>query len=966
MWRHLLPLTLAEWRHHPWRHAAALLAVALGVALASSVQMINASALSEFAQAVRAVNGQPDVVLTAEQRAGFDDALMARVAMDAAVTLASPVLELDSTARRDAPGAAGSAALGSDLTAGGATTLNPNAPPGQARPAGDGASDAQALPTAPASAAVQVEPASQPNKASPPPAPARSTASSPAVATADRTPVRVVGVDALKVFRVAPALMPRPDSPGTPASGDSPPADGAASARPAGGVAGLLADDAAYLNPAALARLGLAPGDALWLQSAGGWQRLRVAGRVSAGGGPLVVMDIAAVQSRFGLLGRLTRLDVQLVAGTPPGAWSAALGLPAGVRAAAPDEAVARISNLSRAYRVNLGVLALVALLVGGFLVYSVVSLSVAQRTPQLALLGVLGLAAADRRRWVLAEAAVVGLVGSAAGLAAGAALAALALRLLGGDLGGGYFPGVAPALVWPVLPLAACGVLGTVASVAGAWWPARQAQALSPAQALKGLGQAAPPRAPVWPGLALLVTGGALALAPPIGGLPLAAYAAVALLLAGGVSLVPAVVALLVRAPTRRAQALAGDAVVGRTDNRPATPGQRAALLLPLAIGRARFARQTAAATVAGVVASLALSVAITVMVASFRAAVADWLGAVLPADLYLRTAPSTGAADQAVLPADLPAAAAQMPGVLRVSPSRQVALTFSPEQPAITLIARPLGDEPARNLPLLGEALPAVPGTLGVWVSEPAAAIHGWQVGDTLVLPLVREGSTAALPTPARVRGVWRDYARQFGAVAIDLADYQRLTGDSRLNDLALWLAPGTAPATVVAALRQRAGPSVPLDSATTSELRKLSLQIFDRSFAVTVYLQAVAIGVGLVGVAASLSAQVLARRKEFGLLAHLGFTRAQVMRLMALETAAWLGAGVVVGLALGLAMAVVLVDVVNPQSFHWTMPLHLPLPRLGALAAAVLAAGTATALWAARRAAGRSAVLAVKEDW
>ncbi len=151
-----------------------------------------------------------------------------------------------------------------------------------------------------------------------------------------------------------------------------------------------------------------------------------------------------------------------------------------------------------------------------------------------------------------------------------------------------------------------------------------------------------------------------------------------------------------------------------------------------------------------------------------------------------------------------------------------------------------------------------------------------------------------------------------------------------------------------------------------ASTASLRQLSLKIFDRSFAVTVYLQAVAIAVGLVGVAASLSAQVLARRKEFGLLAHLGLTRRQVIALVGLEASAWLVAGTLIGVVLGLMMALVLVHVVNPQSFHWTMPLQVPVPRLAALAGAVLAAGISTALWSARRAAGRSAVMAVKEDW
>jgi putative ABC transport system permease protein len=119
-------------------------------------------------------------------------------------------------------------------------------------------------------------------------------------------------------------------------------------------------------------------------------------------------------------------------------------------------------------------------------------------------------------------------------------------------------------------------------------------------------------------------------------------------------------------------------------------------------------------------------------------------------------------------------------------------------------------------------------------------------------------------------------------------------------------------------------------------------------------------------LFGVAASFSAQVLARRKEFGLLAHLGLTRGQILAVVAGEGAAWTLVGALAGLALGLGVAVVLVHVVNPQSFHWTMDLLVPWLRLLALCLAVVAAGTLTAWLAGRAAAGRDAVLAVKEDW
>ena len=536
----------------------------------------------------------------------------------------------------------------------------------------------------------------------------------------------------------------------------------------------------------------------------------------------------------------------------------------------------------------------------------------------------------------MLGECALLGLAGSALGLLMGAGLAWAALRLLAGDLGGGYFPGIVPALQLGLGSALVFAGLGLLSALVGGWWPAQQAQRLSPAQALKGLGAPATQAPPAWPGLALLALGSAAASLSPIAGLPLAAYGAVAALLFGGVALIPAAVhALLGLMPTARG-----------------------ALTL-LALQRARFQRRTATAAVAGVVASLALSVALTIMVASFRDGVSSWLGSVLPADLYARSAGSSSAAEQAWFSADWVAQAAQVPGIQRLEASRSVGLLMSPERPQVTLIARPLPD-PAAQLPLLQAPLPARTDEVGVFVSEAMVSLYGATPGSLLQLPL-----RAGLQT-VRVRGVWRDYVRQFGSVVMAQGDYQRLTGDMRLNDLALWLAPGTATAAVQQALRALMPDPAMLEFASSTELRKMSLHIFDRSFAVTYYLQAVAIVIGLVGIAASLSAQVLARRKEFGLLSHLGLTRRQVVLVVAGEAAAWVASGVLVGLVLGLAISMVLVFVVNPQSFHWSMDLVLPWARLLGLAAAVWVAGVATAALCARQAAAGQAVLSVKEDW
>jgi putative ABC transport system permease protein len=706
------------------------------------------------------------------------------------------------------------------------------------------------------------------------------------------------------------------------------------------------------------------------LQQGMQWQSLRLAGRIAAGGAPLAVMDVASAQTVFGMLGQLSRVDVQLRPGVDRAAFMAQLQAqpdwPADAVLAEPGQAMARMDNVSRAYRVNLTVLALVALFTGGFLVYSVLALSVTRRAQPLALLGVLGLD--PRQRWalILLEAGTLGLLGSLLGIALGTGLAVLALRMLGGDLGGGYFSGAMPALQWSGGAALVFGALGVLAALVGAWWPARMAARMAPAQTLKGLGLSAQGSGHASAGLALLAAGVVLAMLPPIGGVPLAAYISVALILLGGIIALPPLVGWLL------------DMVAPLVARKP---------LALLAVERARRMRASAAIAVSGVVASLSLAVALTVMVGSFRGSMLQWLDTVLPAALYVRTAGSAGSSEHAYFDPQLIQAIRALPGVDRLRAQRSMPLIFDSTRPPVALLVRPLRETQsadaaalATDLPLLAPALPAPAGFMAVYVSEAMVDLYGARAGAELaqLAPALAAQTRAGTDKPRFfVAGMWRDYARQFGTVVIDSRDFARLSDDARVNDLALWLQNGADSGEVEQAIRDLANAMADskektsdaaslLEFGSAQEIRSRTMDIFDRSFAVTYWLQAVTIGIGLFGVAASFSAQVLARRKEFGLLLHLGLTRAQVLQVLALEGAAWTTLGAIAGMVLGLAVAAVLVYVVNPQSFHWSMDMQLPLARLLALAIAVIAAGTLTAWLAGRAAAGRDAVMAVKEDW
>jgi putative ABC transport system permease protein len=730
--------------------------------------------------------------------------------------------------------------------------------------------------------------------------------------------LRILGIDVFKAGYLQPGLIP--------ASAER---------------LDVLRSDVLFLSPAAASGLDVKPGDTLTLQTALRDVPLRVAGLLGPGAQPrIAVMDIAGAQAHFDRLGRITRVDLRLQPGVDPDALRERLAalLPAGLAAGRPEANVAATVRLSRSYRVNLNVLALVALFTGGLLVFSTQALAVVRRRAQFALLRVLGMTRRQLVTLIVAESALTGVAGSVLGLAAGYGLAGLAVRWVGADLGSGYFRGVVPALAVDPYALAALFTLGVAAAVLGSFVPALETARAAPARALKaGDEQQAFARlTPAWPGLAVAGAGALATLLPPVAGLPLFGYLAIALLLVGTLMLMPRL-ALLVLA---------------------ALPVPRGAAPR-LALAQLRGAPGQVAVSLATIVASVSLMVSMAIMVASFRHSLDDWLERILPADVYLRAG---AGGDTAYLPPDVQARIAALPGVRRVEFLREQQLLLDASRPRVVLMARPVAPADfGDRLPLVGAAVAvAADAPPPIWVSEPMVDLYGFRPGAVVELPL---GANAVRFT---VAGVFRDYARQQGAIVIDRERYAALTGDRRATNGAVWLAPGTT----AEALRETIAREIPgggkLEVALPGAIRAASLSIFDRTFAVTYALELAAVVIGLAGLSSSFGALVLARRREFGMLRHLGMTRRQIGAMLATEGVAVSGIGLLAGLGLGGLISLILIAVVNRQSFHWSMDLAVPWLALALFALVVLALATATAVASGRQAMGDDAVRAVKEDW
>ncbi|MGQ9659408.1 MAG: FtsX-like permease family protein [Thermochromatium sp.] len=734
----------------------------------------------------------------------------------------------------------------------------------------------------------------------------------------------ILGVDLFAAATVTPALVARPAE----IKGHTAPESRLR----------VLAEDALFLSPAAQTALAVQPGDRISVYAGSQPLQLQVAGDLPGvlGDHRLAVMDIAAVQRHFARIGRLTRIDLKLAEGIDVQMARAALGplLPPGVWLEVPQVAEGQAAHLSRAYRVNLGLLATMALVTGAFLVFSAQALSVVRRHTELAFLRAIGLTHRALFRWLLAEGGMVGLLGALIGVALGHGLAFVLLQLVGGDLGAGFFAGLSPSLRFDPWVSGLYVLLGIGAGVAGAWLPAREAARLAPAQALKASDDSALSQRHGRPrlGLALMAASLPLCALPPILGLPIGGYLAILGLLMGGILWLPML-------------------ALGLAHGLPL----RGPVPIRLAIARLQAAPGMAATAAAGVLASVALVVAMAIMVTSLRDSVAVWLDQILPADLYLRAgrAQSDGLLDDT-----LQRRLAAVPGVARLEFTRYDSLRLAPGEPPVALLARPVAAD-GRTLPLVGKAHPLAEGETAIWISEALHDLKGWRPGDRVRLPLA--GSEVSV----QVAGIWRDYARQTGSILLDLADYRRLTGDHSVQDAAIWLAPEAEAVSVAEALRAVGGPGA-LEVTTPAEIRAISLQLFDRTFAVTYVLEAAAVIVGLAGVAASFGALAASRRREFGVLRHLGLTRVQIGALLALEGSLAAGIGLLAGLMVGGAIAWILIEVVNRQSFHWSMDLSLPWPSLLVFASTLISLASLAAVFAGRQAMGEDAVRAVREDW
>ncbi|MGD9388078.1 MAG: ABC transporter permease [Gammaproteobacteria bacterium] len=687
----------------------------------------------------------------------------------------------------------------------------------------------------------------------------------------------------------------------------------------------LLTRPGTVALPAPLAaELGVGPGDRVAAVTAAGATELEVAGIVvpdqeqSAAAAGYVFADIATAQELLGMVGELSRVDL-IVDDALAAALTAAL--PPEVELVESQARSRATFGMTRAFRLNLTALSLLALLVGAFLIYSTMNFLVVRRTRTIGILRSVGVDRAGMVRSILGEALLVGAPGTLLGLLLGAALGSGLTALVVQTIDDLYFRLRVDALALAGWPFAKAAALGVGVTLLAALGPAVEAASIPPRAVLSRASMERRTRRRL-PWLA----GGAL----------VALLLAIVLLAAGRNSLVVSFAGLF------------GVFLAAALATPPATAGLMALLdrglpaRLPVPV-RMALRGTTASLSRTGVaVSALAVAVATVIgvglMVSSFRVSVDEWLQQTLVADFYLAVDEAWCEGEGGI--DELARSLYALPGIDEVTYSQRRRLQAGGEEWRLWAVdpgKRGLGSAILAGDPAM--ARERFDAGAAVLVSEPWANRRGTEVGDIVSLPTPQ----GVVDFP--VAGVFRDYTSDRGVIALHRDRYRALWGDACSEGVGVTFVPGTDDAVARRAIESVLAPGSAIWLSNNAELREASLAVFDRTFTITRVLQVLVGLVAFLGILSALQALQLERVRETAVLRAVGWLPRQLRGLVAAQTGLLGLAAGLFAMPLGVTLAGLLIFVINRRAFGWTMtfelgPGELLQGMLLALVAALLA--------------------------
>ena len=668
-------------------------------------------------------------------------------------------------------------------------------------------------------------------------------------------------------------------------------------------------------------RLGAKPGDTLRLLINDEVHPYTVRGVLKDSGdtGGLVLMDIAAAQRAVNRTNRVDRVMLTVPAQPSPEEWEQRIrsALPPGVELHRQGSQTDENRRMLSAFRWNLRILSYVALVVGAFLIFNTISVSVVRRRPEIGIVRALGASRSAVQAAFLGEAACFGIVGAALGILLGRLMAIGAVQLLAATVNNLYVSS-RPAPITLTFGTVSLGlIIGLAVSLASAASPAREASMVSPVEAMARGEREYAARVhkirDLWIASVLAAAATAASFAPAIAGKPFFGYAAAILFIGASAFAIPALVSSLTNVSSGMLRRIGG--VEAMLASRSLASSLRRTSVLVGALSTA-----------------IAMTTSVGIMVGSFRQTVQVWMNNQLKADLFLQPATNPSADRHPTIDAALADRMASLPGVAGVDRFRGYEISYQ-GLPGLLGSADTIGDHDLGKVEFFsGRPTAVVNAELrsgdNAIISEPFANKHHLRAGDYVTLPL------AGAQVRFRVIDVFYDYGSEKGFIVIDRSRALHYLPDPASSNLAIYVAPGSNLDDVRAEV-ERIAAGHNLVIFTNSSLRRQAIQIFDRTFAITYALEVVAVIVAVIGIAGAMLALVIDRRRELGLLRFLGAAVPQIRKLILVEAGLIGLLANIAGLALGVVLSLLLIFVINKQSFGWTIRFHWPVAvLLGAL--------------------------------
>jgi putative ABC transport system permease protein len=633
---------------------------------------------------------------------------------------------------------------------------------------------------------------------------------------------------------------------------------------------------------------------------------LRTRGTSANANPHFAAMDIGWAQELLGSAGNLDSISLRLADGSDPAKIAADLRarLPPDVTVAAPAQRSEQVGKMLAGFELNLQAMSLISLLVGMFLIYNTIEASVVRRRTEIGILRSLGVTRAEIRALFLGEAAVLGAIGIAAGLAGGYLLAHALVGTVAETISSLYVLLSVQRVVIAPWIWASAVLLGCGSVLAAAWLPAHAAAALNPVETLHH-GTRIEKAVRLSRGWVL---GAALSLLLAVALSILALRTGPAWLGFGAAFFVLAGFSCVAPEITSAFSGAVKAIIYRRIEPRLAAQN----------LGRTLLRNSV---TIASLAAAVAMTVGIAVMVFSFRQTVTDWINQTLIADLFIGPAANEIAGPTSFVPPDAIDYLQKNPAVEEVDTYRGVELPFRDETIAVAVVS----GSNRRNLRFLrgenDEIMRRFYNEQCVLVSESFSRRFHFSESDKLRLP----SPEGVLTLP--IAGIFYDYTRDQGTVFLSERNFQKFWHDDRVNSVGLYLKNGVEPEAVGEAFRARFSRSGEFSIYSNRLLRSRIFEIFDQTFAVTYVLRTIAILVAVVGIFLGLTTLVTERSRELGILRSLGGSAGQIRRLLLWESGMIGLLASLLGLASGLCLSLVLTGVINRAFFGWTIQLAFP---------------------------------------